>query len=150
MNWKLGMKWKVLRNSNCKLTEVADQEDLSLPFLIRVCLSFVFCLSICVSVLRFQNSQQNLYQGQPGACYWSAALYKQLTKCTKSVQCTEAGLNGCITVPSKVRALQCHKMSPTIPDSCSIFRACFVFIFSVMFIFPCIMHANKTELMRNV
>ena len=56
--------------------------------------------------------------------YWSTALYKQLTRCTTSAQCTEAGLNGCATVPSKMCALQCHKMCTTVPDSCSIFCYC--------------------------
>ena len=35
-------------------------------------------LSICLCVLRFPNSQQNLYWGQPGARYWTAVQYKQL------------------------------------------------------------------------
>ena len=32
--------------------------------------------------------------------------YKQLVRCSTSVQCTEAGLNSCATVPSKLLALQ--------------------------------------------
>ena len=67
------------------------------------------CVCICVSVLRFQNSQRNLYWGQPGASYWSAAQYKQLVRCTKSVQCTKAGINSRITVPRKVCALRCQE-----------------------------------------
>ena len=72
------------------------------------------CVSVCVSicflfVLCFQNSQRNLYWGKPGASYWSAVQYKQLVRCTTSVQCTGAGINSRITVPSKVCALRCPK-----------------------------------------
>ena len=108
------------------------EKDELLSFLVRdglyrnPCVSVILCvICVCVCVLRFQNSQRNLHQGQPGACYWSAALYKQPVRCATSVQCAEAGLNSCATVLSKVPALQCHKMWQTVPDSCSICRACF-------------------------
>ena len=90
------------------------------PFLVRDGLYRNPCVSVCVSVylsvLRLQNSQRNLYLGQPGAWYWWAAQYKQLVRYTKSVQCTEAGLNSCATVPSKVCALpgnECAKQFRT-------------------------------------
>ena len=40
------------------------------------------CLCVCLSVLRFQNSQHNLYWGQSGARYSSVVQYKQLARCT--------------------------------------------------------------------
>ena len=64
-----------------------------------------------VSVLRFLNSQRNLYWGQPGARYWSAAQYKQLTRCTQTTKC-------CSAWPKL-------KFCTKVPDSCSISRACY-------------------------
>ena len=42
-------------------------------FLVRDGLYRNPCVSVCYCVLRFENSQRNLYLGQPGASYWSAA-----------------------------------------------------------------------------
>ena len=41
------------------------------PVYLCVCVCICVCICVCVylCVLRFQNSQRNLYQGQPGACY---------------------------------------------------------------------------------
>jgi hypothetical protein len=47
-----------------------------------------------LSVLRFQNSQRNLYWGQTGASYWSDVQYKQLVRCTTSIQCRERTISG--------------------------------------------------------
>ena len=66
-----------------------------------------FCLS---GVPRFQNSQRNLYWGQPGARYWSAVQYKQLARCTQSTQCRSAWPH--------------PRICMRVPDSCSISRAC--------------------------
>ena len=44
------------------------------------------------SVPQFQNSQQNLYLGQPGTRYWSPVCeqYKQLVRCTHCTQSCSA------------------------------------------------------------
>ena len=52
--------------------------------------SLLVCVCICLSVLLFQNRQQNLCWGQPATRYWSAVQYKQLVRCTQSAQCCPA------------------------------------------------------------
>ena len=84
-------------------------------FLVRDSLYNHPCVSVCVCVLRFQNSQRNLYWGQPGARYWSAEQYKQLTRCTQITQ-------GCSAWPQPQICIR-------VPDSCPIYCACLVYFF---------------------
>ena len=98
----------------------------------KITLECVFVyLTVFPCVLCFQNSQRNLYWGQPGARFWSAVQYKQLARCTQSTQSTQC----CSAWPQPRTCIR-------VPDSCSISCASCVWVKLFLFVVSVVVYQN--------